>query len=75
MHPQMVEALLNERVKDMRRDAAANGRARLARRTRHGHAATVSAVSRPAAVLSSLSARRNHAQARHAAGQAPRRAA
>jgi hypothetical protein len=59
MHPTLVETVAAERVKDMRREAIASERARLARRTR-----------RSRRVLASTTAKAGVPRARGAAGHA-----
>jgi hypothetical protein len=71
MFPQLSEALLHERVRDLHRAAEASRRARLVRRGQ-----SVATASQPVAVLRSLTAaRRVHVPGRHAGEHGSRRAA
>jgi hypothetical protein len=73
MFPQLSEALLHERVRDLHRAAEASRRARLVRR---GQPVAAAPASQPVTALRSLTtAGRIHIPGRHAGEQGSRRAA
>jgi hypothetical protein len=73
MFPQLSEALLHDRVREMHQAADARRRARFARM---GLPVAAAKASQPVATLRSLTtARRAHAPARHAGEHGSRRAA
>ena len=75
MHPELIQTVAAEHVRDLRRQAAASRRARLARRTRRGRNAPAStAASQGAPVRILGAARHSYDSARHA-GRSWRRAA